>query len=151
MFGVPVMMMMIYFHWIVQAPMHPERQVPVFVPALSLDNLVLLLLATPVQVFGGRWFYSQSWKALRHGTANMDVLVVLATTISFAYSVGVLLLAIALGWRSSPMTFFDVPPMLLVFISLGRWLEHKAKVSARRAAAVAAGGANKQCLRSQLC
>lgn len=59
----------------------------------------------------------------------MDVLIVLATSISFFYSVAILILAILLGWPSSPMTFFDVPPMLLVFISLGRWLEHKAKVN----------------------
>ncbi|CAD5231975.1 unnamed protein product [Bursaphelenchus xylophilus] len=126
-FGIPVMMVMIYFHWIIQAPMHPERQVHVLVRALSLDNLVLLLLSTPVQVFGGRSFYQQSWKAVKIGTANMDVLVTLATSISYGYSVVILVVAILLRWDSSPMTFFDVPPMLLVFISLGRWLEHKAK------------------------
>lgn len=59
----------------------------------------------------------------------MDVLVALATSISYGYSVVIMLVAILLRWPSSPMTFFDVPPMLLVFISLGRWLEHKAKVS----------------------
>lgn len=109
--------------------MHPERQVHVLVKALSLDNFVLFLLATPVQVFGGKSFYIQSWKAVKHGMANMDVLVTLATSISYGYSVIILVLAILLQWPSSPMTFFDVPPMLLVFISLGRWLEHKAKVN----------------------
>ncbi|WKX99389.1 hypothetical protein Q1695_014348 [Nippostrongylus brasiliensis] len=126
-FGIPVMLIMIVFHWILHTPMHPENQTPIFSPALSLDNLLLLLLCTPVQVIGGRYFYVASWKALRHGTANMDVLIVLATTIAFAYSILVLLVALVLRWPSSPMTFFDVPPMLIVFISLGRMLEHKAK------------------------
>ncbi|CAB3401386.1 unnamed protein product [Caenorhabditis bovis] len=125
--GVPVMIIMIIFHWILHTPMHPEKQTPVFTPALSLDNFLLLILCTPVQVFGGRYFYAASWKAMKHGNANMDVLIVLATTISYVYSIVVLLLAILLKWPASPMTFFDVPPMLIVFISLGRMLEHKAK------------------------
>lgn len=58
----------------------------------------------------------------------MDVLVVLATTISYIYSVIIIIIAILLNWQFSPMTFFDVSPMLFVFISLGRWLEYKAKV-----------------------
>ncbi|KAJ1352218.1 Heavy-metal-associated domain [Parelaphostrongylus tenuis] len=110
-FGVPVMLIMIVFHWILHTPMHPENQTPILTPALSLDNLLLLLLCTPVQVIGGRYFYVASWKALRHGQANMDVLIVLATTIAFIYSILVLIVALILRWPSSPMTFFDVPPM----------------------------------------
>lgn len=125
--GVPVMIIMIIFHWILHTPMHPEKQTPIFTPALSLDNFLLLILCTPVQIFGGRYFYSASWKAIKHGNANMDVLIVLATTIAYTYSIVVLLLAIVFKWPSSPMTFFDVPPMLIVFIALGRMLEHKAK------------------------
>lgn len=59
----------------------------------------------------------------------MDVLIALATSIAYFYSVIAILIGILLRWQFSPMTFFDVPPMLFVFISLGRWLEYKAKVS----------------------
>jgi len=126
-FGIPVMAIMVYFHWLIHTPMHPERQQKVIVPALSVDNVLLFLLSTPVQFFGGKNFYRQAWKAVKHGTATMDVLIVLATSIAYIYSVTILVIAVILQWDSSPMTFFDVPPMLLVFVSLGRWLEFKAK------------------------
>src|SRR5262249_48139015 len=38
------------------------------------------LLATPVQFWLGARFYAGAWRALRHRSANMDVLVALGTT-----------------------------------------------------------------------
>lgn len=81
-----------------------------------------------LQIFGGRYFYIHAYKSLTHGIANMDVLIVIATTISYLYSVVILLIAILNRWQHSPRTVFETSPMLLVFVSLGRWLEHIAKV-----------------------
>src|SRR5215210_5982805 len=49
-------------------------------------NLVLLALATPVQFWAGRRFYQGAWGALRHGSADMNTLVVVGTSAAYLYS-----------------------------------------------------------------
>ncbi|XP_035384328.1 copper-transporting ATPase 2 [Electrophorus electricus] len=129
-FGIPVMGLMIYM--MVMDSQHPEHggsmpEEQNILPGLSILNLAFFLLCTPVQIFGGRRFYIHAYRSLRHGAANMDVLIVLATTIAYVYSCVMLLVAMGEGAKQSPVTFFDTPPMLFVFIALGRWLEHVAK------------------------
>nr|XP_020643725.1 copper-transporting ATPase 2 [Pogona vitticeps] len=126
-FGIPVLSLMIYM--LIPSGDHPESMVleKNVIPGLSILNLLFFVLCTLVQVLGGWYFYVQAYKSLKHKMANMDVLIVLATSIAYAYSCAILIVAIAEKAERSPVTFFDTPPMLFVFIALGRWLEHIAK------------------------
>lgn len=78
---------------------------------------------------GGYPFYKSAFKALIHGGLGMDLLIVLATTIAYVYSVVVLILATVQDVDYD--LFFDSGPLLLSFISFGRLLEHIAKVRGR--------------------
>ena len=71
-------------------------------------------------------FYKAALLGLRHCALGMDLLVVTATTIAYIYSVTVVILdsVIHLDYDN----FFDSIPLLLMFISFGRLLEHIAKV-----------------------
>jgi Cu+-exporting ATPase len=86
------------------------------------------LLATPVQLVLGWPFYKNSYKALvKNGRANMDVLIALGSTTAYVYSVAVLLGAIAGG------LYFDTAALILVFITLGNYLEARSKGQAGEA------------------
>lgn len=121
------------------------------VPGLSIANFLLWLLTTPVQFVLGKKFYLNAYKALRHGSANMDVLVSLGTSCAYFYSVSMLVLAMLQSQNelkksnmisdhhSTPApsdasmamgqvtTYFDTSAMLISFILLGKYFEGLAK------------------------
>jgi Cu+-exporting ATPase len=85
-------------------------------------------LATPVQLALGWPFYRNSYKSLvTNGRANMDVLIALGSTTAYVYSVAVLLDAVAGG------VYFDTAALILVFITLGNYLEARSKGQAGEA------------------
>ncbi|KAM0949536.1 putative P-type Cu(2+) transporter [Dioscorea sansibarensis] len=93
---------------------------------LGIGELIRWILATPVQFIIGRRFYIGSYKALRHGSANMDVLIALGTNAAYFYSVySVLRSATSSSFKSTD--FFETSSMLISFILLGKYLEVLAK------------------------
>ncbi|TFY67577.1 hypothetical protein EVJ58_g1542 [Rhodofomes roseus] len=97
-------------------------------PGLYLGDLLVLLLTTPAQFWIGARFYRNAWKALKHGGATMDVLVMLGTSAAYFYSLGAITAAVAKADPNyHPFVFFDTSTMLIMFVSLGRYLENRAK------------------------
>jgi len=93
---------------------------------LSIGAILRWVLSTPVQFIVGRRFYTGSYKALRHGSANMDVLIALGTNAAYFYSVySVLRAASSTDFESTD--FFETSSMLISFILLGKYLEVLAK------------------------
>ena len=91
-----------------------------------LPGWLQLALATPVQFWSGARFYRGAWKALRGGTANMDVLVALGTSVAFAFSTAVLLFDI------QEHLYFEAAAIVITLVLLGKYLEARAKARAAR-------------------
>ncbi|RRJ30062.1 heavy metal translocating P-type ATPase [Halocatena pleomorpha] len=89
---------------------------------------VEFLLATPIQLVLGWPFYKNSYNALiNNRTANMDVLIALGSSTAYLYSVAVLLELVA------GSLYFDTAALILVFITLGNYLEARSKGQAGEA------------------
>jgi len=96
--------------------------------ALFFGDVLVFLFTTPAQFWVGARFYRNAYKSLKHGSATMDVLVVLGTSAAYFYSLFVLIAAIFnTSPEYHPHLFFETSTMLFMFVSLGRYLENKAK------------------------
>jgi len=83
-----------------------------------------------VQFIVGWHFHRGAIRALRRGTANMDVLVSLGTNAAYIYSVITVIHRRSLhqmGMDVDNMGFFETSALLITFISLGKYLESAAK------------------------
>ena len=98
-----------------------------FVPGLYLGDVLCLILTIPVQFGIGKRFYKSAYKSLKHGSPTMDVLVVLGTSAAFFFSIASMLVSIVAAPHTRPSTVFDTSTMLITFITLGRYLENRAK------------------------
>lgn len=96
--------------------------------------LLALIGTTPVYFWAGWQFHSNAWKALRSGTANMDVLIHLGTSVAFLWSslvtLSPLLDAVPSVFSSSSHVFFDGVVFIIGFVLLGNWMEAGAKLKA---------------------
>jgi Cu+-exporting ATPase len=107
------------------------QMIVMFVPGVAhgevLPRYWQLALATPVQFIIGRRFYVGAWHALRGGGANMDVLIVLGTTIAWLWSAVVTVLGI------DRHVYFEASAAIVTLVLLGKALEARARAGASAA------------------
>ncbi len=89
----------------------------------SINNWILLALATPVQTVAGWQFYVGAYKAIRNRRANMDVLIALGTSAAYIYS----LLVTVLPKVFDGEVYFDTSALIISVVLLGRYFEARAK------------------------
>lgn len=96
-------------------------------PDLFMNPWFQLAVATPVQFWIGMPFYTGSYKALRNGSANMDVLVALGTSAAYFYSIYKTFEWAGGGGHHVPELYFETSSILITLILLGKLFEALAK------------------------
>ena len=97
-------------------------------------DILLLVLAMPVQFWAGKRFYAGAWAALKHGTSNMNTLIAVGTSVAFGYSGAVTVLHNRwLFAHYEAATFFETSAAIIGLVLLGRYLEARAKGKASEA------------------
>jgi Cu2+-exporting ATPase len=83
------------------------------------ENLIMLLLSTPVVFYSGWIFISGAYHSLRRRTLNMSVLIATGVLAAYLFSV----LITFLGGE----TFYEAAAMLVTFVLFGHWMEMRSR------------------------
>jgi P-type Cu2+ transporter len=83
------------------------------------ENLIMLLLSTPVVFYSGWIFISGSYHSLQRRTLNMSVLIATGVLAAYLFSV----LITFLGGE----TFYEAAAMLVTFVLFGHWMEMRSR------------------------
>lgn len=93
----------------------------------GLFHWISAIIAVPVVAYSGRPFFSSALTALKNKTTNMDVPISLAVLLAMGVSFHEAL-------NHGPDTYFDAAVMLLFFLLIGRYLDHRLRAKARESA-----------------
>lgn len=91
-----------------------------YLPDLLFNQYFQWAVATPVQFYAGGQFYRDAFNALRHGGADMAVLVAMGTSTAYFFSVYNVI-------AGNGMAYFETSAILITLIILGKLLEAAAK------------------------
>jgi Cu+-exporting ATPase len=109
--------------------------IPLFIFSMAMDfgllpmawveqtwaMLVMFVLATPVQFYVGGQYYLGAFKALRNGSANMDVLIAMGSSVAYIYSL------VVMAGLLPGHVYFETAAVIITLIRLGKFLEARAK------------------------
>jgi len=113
-FTIPIMLWMI-----------PEMFFGIAWPNMAIFNLGMIVLAIPPLFVFGRKTFVTAYRAVSHGSANMDVLIAMGTGAAFITGPAVFFTPIA--------NYAGVSAMIMAFHLTGRYIEETAKGRASQA------------------
>ncbi|OIP80540.1 copper-translocating P-type ATPase [Candidatus Peregrinibacteria bacterium CG22_combo_CG10-13_8_21_14_all_44_10] len=115
-----------YFHrFLMSAILGAPVFVTMFVMGSYALNLAAMILSVFVVLIAGRHFHISFVKKLSHLQFNMDSLISIGTLTALIYSIWALF--------AGKESYFETAVLIVVFINLGKWLEHKSKGKASQA------------------
>lgn len=95
------------------------------IPFLSY-GMILFIIVTPVQFIGGWSFYVGAYHAVKHRTANMDLLIAIGTLTAYIYSAVVLFFPEVIPGEEK-FVYFEVSAVIIAFVLLGKYMEEAIK------------------------